>query len=61
MAPEIRKGDKYDEKVDVYAYGVVLWEIYTRKKPKLLPEGQRQIIPEDCPYTYQKLIQECWH
>ncbi|KAJ5066257.1 hypothetical protein M0811_03590 [Anaeramoeba ignava] len=33
MAPEIFRCEKYSEKVDIYSYGVVLWELITRKVP----------------------------
>jgi serine/threonine protein kinase len=32
-APEVLTGDRYTEKVDVYSYGVLLWELLTRKAP----------------------------
>lgn len=31
LAPEIMKKKPYTEKADVYAYGVILWEILTQK------------------------------
>ncbi|KAL7731741.1 hypothetical protein ACLKA6_018103 [Drosophila palustris] len=33
MAPEIGQGFKYSEKTDVYSFGIVLWEVISRKKP----------------------------
>jgi len=33
MAPEILQKKSYDEKVDVYAFGTLIWEIMTRKIP----------------------------
>lgn len=32
-APEILKGLKYNEKADVYSYGIVLWEIMAWNEP----------------------------
>ena len=33
MAPELFAKRKYDEKVDVFAFGTLLWEIIERKVP----------------------------
>lgn len=33
MAPEIIMGKKYTEKADVYAFGIIIWEILTRLEP----------------------------
>jgi len=33
MAPELLMGKPFNEKVDVYAFGIVLWEILTRENP----------------------------
>lgn len=32
-APEVLRGQQYDESADVYSFGVVLWEILTRQAP----------------------------
>lgn len=32
-APELLKNSEFNEKVDVYSFGIVLWEIYTREAP----------------------------
>lgn len=32
-APEVLKGEPFNERADVYSYGVILWEIATRARP----------------------------
>ena len=32
-APEILRGDDYNEKVDVFSFSIVMWELLTRSKP----------------------------
>ena len=33
MSPEVCKGEKYDNKADVWAMGVIIYELITLKKP----------------------------
>ena len=33
MAPEILRGEKYDEYSDIYSYGMILWEMVSRETP----------------------------
>eukprot|EP00005_Dracoamoeba_jomungandri_P011924 CAMPEP_0174273094 /NCGR_PEP_ID=MMETSP0439-20130205/53382_1 /TAXON_ID=0 /ORGANISM="Stereomyxa ramosa, Strain Chinc5" /LENGTH=588 /DNA_ID=CAMNT_0015364029 /DNA_START=204 /DNA_END=1967 /DNA_ORIENTATION=+ len=58
-APEILRGNKYTEKVDVYSYGIILWECVTRRVPydnidnavavvtKVAIEGIRPPLPDE--------------
>jgi serine/threonine protein kinase len=74
MAPEQLNGGKLDEKVDVYALGVIMNEMYTRKwpwpseEPRMMfqilrmvgMEGKRPWIDPDTPDGLKRLIQKCW-
>ncbi|ALX27422.1 hypothetical protein GMAR_ORF47 [Golden Marseillevirus] len=69
-APEILRGEKYDEKADIFSLGVLIWEVITRKTPfegenairivEKVRSGQRLSIPSDCPRRIRKLMQKCW-
>jgi GAF domain-containing protein len=73
MAPEIIMGKKYTEKADVYAFGIILWEILTRDEPyeekepmqivvEVVNEGLRPTIAAemmDSPLV--PLMTDCWH
>jgi len=57
---------------DIYALGLVYWQILTRKEPTKLNEFnyvykwvkgaylQRERIPDNCPPSWNQLILECW-
>jgi serine/threonine protein kinase len=32
-APEVIRGRRYDEKADVYSFGIVMWQVVTRRRP----------------------------
>mmetsp|Transcript_4623 Transcript_4623/g.8855 ORF Transcript_4623/g.8855 Transcript_4623/m.8855 type:complete len:762 (+) Transcript_4623:30-2315(+) len=74
MAPEMIKNEPYTDKADVYSFGIVLWELYTRQIPyrgtglsptqlvvKVVRDNLRPDIPEQCPKQYAKLMEKCWH
>lgn len=72
MAPELLGGQSsYDEKIDVYAYAIVLWEILVKKLPyqglessqivgQVLLNDMRPGIPPTAPPSWRNLIEMCW-
>ena len=74
MAPEIIVNKRYSTKVDVYSYGIIIWEVCTRKIPYSSMSQQHiqfyvsvkkgrpnlKIIPNDTPPKIVELMQMCW-
>src|SRR5205823_10139126 len=73
LAPELLSGrGSYSYATDVYAFGIIMWEISSHKKPfhdvvhdKFLAlritKGLRPEITNDIPPFYRELMQKCWH
>lgn len=69
-APEVMRGEHYNESCDVFSAGVVFWEIITRQPPwqgstvlevySAVSKGQRLAIPTDCPADIAHMIRACW-
>lgn len=71
MAPEVLSSQKYDEKADVYSYGIILWEMLTGDVPyrglsdaqiavQVCKNHSRPKIPRNCPQNMAKFIKICW-
>ena len=72
MSPEYLNGSPYDEKCDVYSFGMVLLELVTRRLPWVevkelsqivlkVAQGQRPPLPDNgLPSQLRDLIQRCW-
>ncbi|KAL5544213.1 hypothetical protein UlMin_007997 [Ulmus minor] len=71
MAPEMIKGKRHTKKVDVYSFGIVLWELLTALTPfeNMTPEqaafavsqkNARPPLPSACPVAFSHLINRCW-
>lgn len=72
MAPEQFEGGRVDEKVDVYAFGMLLWECLTRQRPWADLKNPMQVIfvvgvqcqrpelPPALPPRLAALIRACW-
>ncbi|XP_026736255.1 LOW QUALITY PROTEIN: mitogen-activated protein kinase kinase kinase 12-like [Trichoplusia ni] len=72
MAPEVIRHEPCSERVDVWSYGVVLWELLTQEVPYKNLEthaimwgvGTDTIslpIPSTCPSSMQLLMNQCWN
>ncbi|KAM4592288.1 leucine-rich repeat serine/threonine-protein kinase 1 isoform 1-T1 [Odontesthes bonariensis] len=73
QAPEVQPGIVYDEKVDMFSYGMVLYELLSGRRPALghhqlqiakkLSKGIRPVLgsPEQVQfYSLHSLLTECW-
>lgn len=72
MAPESIENGVYNTKTDVWAYGVLLWELMTRGAmpyPQIdtwdvlnfLNKGLRMQQPKSCPHELYQIMLLCWH
>ncbi|KAA8537466.1 hypothetical protein F0562_027074 [Nyssa sinensis] len=71
MAPEVIDHKPYDHKVDVFSFGIVLWELLTGKIPYenlsplqaavgVVQKGLRPTIPRDTHPEIGELLERCW-
>lgn len=71
MAPEVFEGSQYTEKCDVYSWGIILWEVLSRRKPfnesgnafRILWEvhqGSRPPRIQNCPRPVEEIMTRCW-
>uniref|UniRef100_A0A8C1W2A8 Mitogen-activated protein kinase kinase kinase 7 n=2 Tax=Cyprinus carpio TaxID=7962 RepID=A0A8C1W2A8_CYPCA len=72
MAPEVFEGSNYSEKCDVFSWGIILWEVITRRKPFdeiggpafrimwAVHRGTRPPLIENLPKPIESLMTRCW-
>lgn len=70
MAPELLTSSCYNEKVDVYAFGIMLNEIVSRRVPfegmtvqqiqDAVRRGERPVIVPHCHRKLVEVIERCW-
>ncbi|OHS94198.1 TKL family protein kinase [Tritrichomonas foetus] len=72
MAPELFESNKYTNKVDVYAFGMLMWEMYNEVAPfqgmngvqiafQVSKEGYRPSWPDSTPKKFKSFVKKCWH
>ena len=73
MAPELLNGssNRVSEKVDVFSFGIAMWEILTGEEPYanlhcgaiiggIVNNTLRPQVPERCETEWRKLMEQCW-
>lgn len=73
MAPEVLMGQNYGLKVDVYSFGLLLWELATLQKPfykltkleqfrnTVAKENKRPKLSAISYHPLRPLVERCWH
>lgn len=74
LAPEVLRGEGTTPASDVYAFGIILWELATQQHPfgefdykftidleEAIKHGTRPTIPVDCNPALAALIADCWN
>ncbi|KAF2073936.1 hypothetical protein CYY_004760 [Polysphondylium violaceum] len=70
-APEILRHESYNQKADVYSFGIVIWELLTGQEPYegippmnagilVASKELRPELPENCDANWKKLVVWCW-
>ncbi|CAM8942593.1 unnamed protein product [Rhodiola kirilowii] len=73
MAPELLNGSSslVSEKVDVYSFGIVMWELLTGEEPYadlhygtiiggIVSNTLRPTVPETCDPEWRSIMEKCW-
>lgn len=72
MAPEVALSKPYNEKVDVYSFGVMAWQLASDRVPfkgmsreqfqrDVIIGGQRPKLDSSWPMGFRKMLETCWH
>lgn len=71
MAPEVADCQPYNQKADVYSFGIILWELVAFKKPydgmnreefysRVVHGGERPMVTKKWPEDLKELMKSCW-
>mmetsp|Transcript_59628 Transcript_59628/g.118474 ORF Transcript_59628/g.118474 Transcript_59628/m.118474 type:complete len:122 (+) Transcript_59628:881-1246(+) len=71
MAPELFLAKPFSSSVDVFSFGVLLNELWSREVPwdgyspldirEKVTSGERPSIPRTMPYACEALVRKLWH
>lgn len=69
-APEVLRNEFYSENADLFSFGTVMWELYTRSCVfdglsqmdiyTAVMAGEMPTIDNECDERYRKLMMQCW-
>jgi serine/threonine protein kinase len=71
MAPEVYLNAGYNEKADVYSFGILLWEMVSLQRPfeyhtpktmqsEVIMGTERPSLQASWPLSFQSLLRKCW-
>ena len=73
MAPEVLASEKYNEKADIYSFGMLVWALFTQQEPykdfenqfviyRFVESGNRLPLPniDEMPRFIQEVVQGSW-
>ena len=72
LAPEAIKDQQLSPQADIFAFGIITWEIVSCEEPykgmrvetimyQVCETGLRPKIPDDCSHFLRDLMEKCWH
>lgn len=72
MAPEVALAKPYNQSVDTYSFGIILWQIVKGKVPfsglgrrtymeNVVVGGERPRLDRSWPKPFSRLLQRCWN
>ena len=72
MSPEVIEHAPYNEKADVFSFGILVWELLTARVPYsemtplqaavgVVQKGLRPTQPPNCPPALAGVLRACWH
>lgn len=69
-APEVLRNEMYTESADLFSFGTVMWELYTKRCVfegmsqiniyKAVTSGEMPIVDDECDERFRQLLATCW-